>query len=606
MAKLTGVKTIDMVNGEITKIAYDGVEYAKVEGKTKTGDLILRIERDERWARVGDFFTVKDDSYYVDNEGDYEHFTPDLFNNFRKITADTTPTLEAVAEKVDAIDKRVSALEGADRPEEPLKAGDYIEIDTSEYDIDITEGKAYQVLEDFGRLYFVDDDGDERFAPINDGAYTKVDAPKTSSFENFQKGDKVRLISGGGDFPLRGFKNGETYEVVRNYCERSNGRHIQVLGDIYGYALPEQLEKVTEPAQTIEHNGAEYTLVSRKAQPGDVVVLTKTGGDIFTTGKPYEVLDGVKIQSGMKCDLYKDDLGRTESTVLVYAPAQKLKNGDYAVVLGGEIESLAVGDVVEIIRDSPGRAFDYRTRRVSDGETELFDAEQLRKATDAEVAAAQPKPKTGDIVVITANTNNSKNKVGDIGKVGTETYRDKSVYVHVPGGAEIAIYTKYNEMRLATPAEIERYEDAVKAHEAPKFAEGDYAKALTDGGYEDVEKGAIVKVAAVDGDYGEYNIEAENIDGSDYDYFRPQDLEKLDDKALVFAKAGRKVNEYKKGDVVMTHDSTNGHKDVIGVIDWNQLTDRPAVIARYTDGQEVGLYSHCTPIAFVESRVDRA
>ncbi|MEC0478940.1 hypothetical protein [Bacillus licheniformis] len=31
MAKLAGVKTLDMVNGEITKVAYNGAEYVKTE-----------------------------------------------------------------------------------------------------------------------------------------------------------------------------------------------------------------------------------------------------------------------------------------------------------------------------------------------------------------------------------------------------------------------------------------------------------------------------------------------------------------------------------------------------------------------------------------------
>ncbi len=35
MAKLNGVKTLDMVNGEITKVAYGGAEYVKAEGLPK-------------------------------------------------------------------------------------------------------------------------------------------------------------------------------------------------------------------------------------------------------------------------------------------------------------------------------------------------------------------------------------------------------------------------------------------------------------------------------------------------------------------------------------------------------------------------------------------
>lgn len=42
MASLTGVKTLDMVNGEITRVSYNGIEYVKVDGPAQAGDLALR------------------------------------------------------------------------------------------------------------------------------------------------------------------------------------------------------------------------------------------------------------------------------------------------------------------------------------------------------------------------------------------------------------------------------------------------------------------------------------------------------------------------------------------------------------------------------------
>lgn len=41
MAALKGVKTLDMVDGEITKVAYEGAEYERVEGEAEVGDLVL-------------------------------------------------------------------------------------------------------------------------------------------------------------------------------------------------------------------------------------------------------------------------------------------------------------------------------------------------------------------------------------------------------------------------------------------------------------------------------------------------------------------------------------------------------------------------------------
>ncbi|MCY7439397.1 hypothetical protein [Bacillus altitudinis] len=59
MAALTDVKTIDMKNGEITKVSYEGSEYERVEGDAKVGDLV-------HLARVGAFYKC----YDVDSEGD--------------------------------------------------------------------------------------------------------------------------------------------------------------------------------------------------------------------------------------------------------------------------------------------------------------------------------------------------------------------------------------------------------------------------------------------------------------------------------------------------------------------------------------------------------
>lgn len=64
----------------------------------------------------------------------------------------------------------------------------------------------------------------------------------------FKVGDKVRLIKGGGRFPLRGFENEKVYMVTSELKEQSHGYETyQILGfcSDFGYAKPEQLELVT-------------------------------------------------------------------------------------------------------------------------------------------------------------------------------------------------------------------------------------------------------------------------------------------------------------------------------------------------------------------------
>ncbi|MFF2413490.1 hypothetical protein [Bacillus safensis] len=59
MAALKGVKTLDMVDGEITKVAYEGSEYERVEGGAKVGDIIRLTEEARRDVTPGGFYTVR-------------------------------------------------------------------------------------------------------------------------------------------------------------------------------------------------------------------------------------------------------------------------------------------------------------------------------------------------------------------------------------------------------------------------------------------------------------------------------------------------------------------------------------------------------------------
>lgn len=60
MAALKGVKTLDMVGGEITKVAYKGAEYEKTDSPVEAGDLFLLKEGHFiGGADVGAFYTTK-------------------------------------------------------------------------------------------------------------------------------------------------------------------------------------------------------------------------------------------------------------------------------------------------------------------------------------------------------------------------------------------------------------------------------------------------------------------------------------------------------------------------------------------------------------------
>lgn len=128
MAKLTGVKTIDMVGGEITKVEYNGELYAKVDGHAEVGDIVTVIRP---WATV-----EKDANYFVlktseSDINDYVHVDDGIvgyqedFAAYRKVT--TQPT--SLESRVETLETKVAALEGNEVGESTaLSVGDYAKV----------------------------------------------------------------------------------------------------------------------------------------------------------------------------------------------------------------------------------------------------------------------------------------------------------------------------------------------------------------------------------------------------------------------------------------------------------------------------------------------
>ncbi|MFE7820553.1 hypothetical protein ACFU1R_20350 [Priestia megaterium] len=121
MAKLNGVKTLDMVNGEITKVEYDGAVYAKVEGDAKKGDIALIVKEWCSTISNGEFFSVE------------------------KIEYDMGRGFVYVKEIANGYQSDVQAFR---KVEEPLKHGDYIKvIKLSESMYGLSVGRVYQITD---------------------------------------------------------------------------------------------------------------------------------------------------------------------------------------------------------------------------------------------------------------------------------------------------------------------------------------------------------------------------------------------------------------------------------------------------------------------------
>lgn len=132
MAKLEGVKTIDMVNGEITKVSYNYAEYEKATtgfAQAQTGDLFQSDggmdETNGAFYEItivenGDGHPIKFTDDAGDNNG-YERRAPHL-PLFRKISAQSTPTIE---ERVEELEAEVAKLKAESKQKINRKHGEF-------------------------------------------------------------------------------------------------------------------------------------------------------------------------------------------------------------------------------------------------------------------------------------------------------------------------------------------------------------------------------------------------------------------------------------------------------------------------------------------------
>ncbi|MEK4631413.1 hypothetical protein [Bacillus sp. EU55] len=375
MAKLNGVKTLDMVDGKITKVAYGGAVYERVEGSAgefgSIGDLVLngRIHCD---LTVGAFYeiVIHEDYGWKTVRNDIGDSHSGVFRHsgsvlFRKVSASTGPSLEervsSAEGEIETLKSDVAALKGEaeykriDKSE--AKDGDYVKFDEAPRHY-LTAGKYYEIdyVDSHGGPRITDDDGDDfdTYALHDDefevyrkvsaasveaerlkvGDYAKVvgqaivtekgdivkvikdtgdqvpfmvetmdgkdtewrteeslvratdeevaEAKDEAARAKFKKGDKVRLKSGGGEYPLNGFENGKIYEVSDNNVVHLRGKSIRLEGGDclggFGFATPDQLEILSEEeAAEIERKqaeGAKWAKIGRKVgeyKRGDVV-----------------------------------------------------------------------------------------------------------------------------------------------------------------------------------------------------------------------------------------------------------------------------------------------------------------------------------------------
>lgn len=297
MAKLEGVKTLDMVNGEITKVSYDGVEYVKTESPVQEGDLFLLTEgHGVVGGDTGAFYlTVKDLDGDIVIPTKYVGLATTVQKKgdgiaFRKVS-EIQPSLEdrvSTNEKdIASLKSDVAALKGEAKTEyvriakSEAKAGDFVKFDEAPFEY-LTAGKFY-------RIYRVDGCGDPR---IHDDE--------------------------GDDFDTYGFD----FEVYRKVSAAE--------------PKPERL-KVGDYAKVVRNESGHYAEI-------DEIVLVKRDDKDFA---PFhcEKLNG--NEAGI---FYEDELVRATDEEVAEAKRAAAERKKWAAI-GREVGEYKIGDVVQYLYD---------------------------------------------------------------------------------------------------------------------------------------------------------------------------------------------------------------------------------------------------------------
>ncbi|MEK5395977.1 hypothetical protein [Paenibacillus sp. FSL K6-2859] len=362
---------------------------------------------------------------------------------------------------------------------------------------------------------------------VDGQAYRKV-------YRKAQAGDIVKALKDGVDIDSGAFYR-VTYE----------GHFADNNGDGRSLSLwqHEVFAPITEPSATITFENATYRKVERSAAEGDVIVFTDEDEIecFLTLGKPYLVTeidwagdpqitddDGDDFDAcGCDCDVYEkvtEPSSVSEQHIhngVTYRKVSRVANvGELVLVIantmGGNSHGYDIGEVTEIIQEwLPGK---YGVQRKGSGKIAPYLATADYVVLEPVTPAEPTRHSAGDYVKVVDSSGDDRAKVGDIAEV-TEVLSDGLSYVVTTDGRSYGMFS--HRFVLATAEEV-----SVAQAEAKASAE---------------------------------RAEKES-----------QEAEEKRREKLKWAAIGRKVGEFKRGDIV-SFERTDGLKGVGTVEDSGTL-----------------------------------
>lgn len=419
-----------------------------------------------------------------------------------------------------------------------LELLDVADSDIFDYDVRNTRFMPYKPHKSRGRTGLI---SEENIEPIEfiEGA------PKV--------GDKILVVNQRGT--LGEYKNGDVLTVVKVENHYVEEYYVYVEEDSVSIGLFRNEFEIIERPEALELQVGATIKITKDSTGTEKhrVGWAKSGQGLMNVGSVGKVTEVTSKGIYAKFDGDQRGAGHVDKSRFYLAHGEyevisaaedtpPYEVGDLAVIAEDADEGrLEIGDVVEII--GTGGLYDFETKRLTDGQVEHFDTKEL-----AEYVPEEKELSVGDKVVLAIPKGEKPRfgfgdvKTGDIGEV-------LSVF---GGGTELSIkfdnhssgwWGTTSEVLLVERAETKAEEAEEGGDEPTTFVKGDIVKIIGRTRFGDVSAGATARVVSYGLDY-DGELEVEYLDGSDYDFAKPEALAKVD-----FAGVGDiiRITKYQRG-----------------------------------------------------------
>lgn len=526
-------------------VEVNGVKYRKVERDAQVGD-IIRYMDDSSYVTNGAFYAVTridgaDDPHISDDDGDDHDLCGAEFEVYTKVAEPTREYREV--KRWAARGERIRIVRKASGEERYENGAEFV-VDSADGDGDVrvTVGTRDNVLVELREYTVLEPATAKELAPkrLTVGDYAKVIAD-TKESHDYAIGSFVKIVRDDGDRqPYR--------------AERADGTEGNFLAEsdvepaTEAEFLAQRRLKVGEFAKVVEKSRmftTEYVSV------GDVVKITEDDG----RSRPFkaDTVGGKNAGWFMESELVRatdEEVAEAKRklaavTTTTDPRSQFAKGEKVRLISGGDawpLYGFTNGNEYVVADPTPSSHGNERIQisQVSGHGAGYAKPEQLAKLTIEVGSTVRLTIKDGEEPRYTWGS--ARN--GAIGKV--TSISGDSARVDFP--AQSYWHALLTELTLVSDGEKTQSQP-----EPVRFKVGEYARTLTDV-RKDLPKGSIVKITRDDRDSRPFRSVL--LDGSDYDFYHQDELERVDAETAKWAMIGRKVNEFKDGDVVQVVDDS--------------------------------------------------